>query len=78
MSKSNTAVKKLMVKDQANRRAEAFGRFKRWSKSDDIGSDGVGMPARVDRAVVKCDPPTVKTKERVDPFVRLGIIATHW
>jgi hypothetical protein len=76
MSKGNTAVKKLMVKDQANRRAEAFGRFKRWSKSDDIGEDGIGMSARIHRNIERCAPPTLTVKER--PVYTIGIIATHW
>lgn len=76
MSKGNTNTKKLMNKASEQARRAAFGTYSRWSKSDDIGLDGVNMPARVHRPVVRCEPPAVVAKER--PTYSTRIIETHW
>lgn len=76
MSKSHTNTKKLMNKASEQARKRAFGAYSRWSKSDDIGLDGIGMTAPRRHDMGRCDPPAIKVKER--PVYSTRIIETHW
>jgi hypothetical protein len=77
MSKGNTATKAKVLKLKTAARKAAFGANGRWAHDVDLG-DGVRQSARVNRPVVKCDPPAPAAPTKVAPVYSLRIISTHW